>query len=321
MGPEFFSVIWTGFLKAPASGVYTISAITLDQVLLKLNGSTLIDCRVTCSDATASLEAGRMYAMRIEYRSFVGNSSLSLRWRSGSAVAYGVIPSDNLYSSVVAGALSTLTFGVSPSVVDNSNTLVWGAGLSIATAGVATTFSVRSFDTYGNIAWSVMNLNALLQPIGTVLQRGRYQSQQNALGPNAVTYTGNLPIAATYYQTSGMYVSLHPPVYLCNTCRMYATYYNAALRTVSTFPTQIAATYYSWVVSVTLPTKGVYETTVVPWSSKLGLCVPAHLPPVFFCNTLSMYATYYDSTDFSSVASTFTQVGVTQRVCLLVTVV
>ena len=277
MGPEFFGVQWTGYLKPTASGVYTISAVTTDQVKVSMNSSVLIDCRTTCSDATTSLVAGLMYPLMIEYRSFVGNSSLSLRWSSGSTVPYAVIPSSNLFSSVIAGSLSTLTLRVVPNVVDNSKTLVWGAGLTIATAGVASTFSVRSFDTYGNIAWTVMNLNALLQPIGTTTQRGRYQSQLNALGPNAVTYTGNLPIAATYYQTSGM----------------YATYYNAALRSVSTFPTQIAATYYSWAVSITLPTKGTYETTIVPWLSNSGV-----------------YATYYNNPDFSSVASSFTQASI-----------
>ncbi len=245
--------------------------------MLRLDNAVLIDCQTTCADATVALVAGSMYPLRIEYRSFVGNSSISLRWSSGSTVPYQVIPSSNLFSSVVAGSLSSLTFRVLPNVVDNRNTLAWGTGLTIATAGVATTFSVRAFDKYGNVAWNVMNLNALLQPVAAMLRRGRYQSQQNALGPNAVALAGNLPIAATYYQTSGL----------------FATYYNAALRSVSTLPTQIAATYYSWVVSVTLPTKGLYGVDVVTWSTNFGL-----------------YATYYDNSDFSNAVSSFTQASI-----------
>jgi hypothetical protein len=83
-----------------------------------------------------------------------------------------------------------------------------------------------------------------------------------------------LPIAATYYQTSGT----------------HATYYNAALRTVQTLPTLIAATYYSWSVSVTLPSKGLYEVTAVPWSTNNGL-----------------WATFYDTAQFSNAVAAFTQ--------------
>ena len=277
VGPDFFSVVWTGFLSASVSGLYTINTVSSDQVMLVLDGEVLINCQTTCLDATVSLVAGVMHPIRIEYRSFTGNSSVSLRWGSGSVVPYGVIPSGNLFSRVVAGSLSALTARVYPNVVDNGNTLVWGSGLTVATAGVPASFSVRSFDRYGNAAWNIMNLNALLQPVGAALQRSRYQSQQSALGPNAVSFTGNLPIAATYYQTSGM----------------HATYYNGALRSVATFPTQIAATYYSWTVSVTLPTKGLYEISVVPWSTNAGL-----------------YATYYDNSDFSSPVSSFTQSSV-----------
>lgn len=277
MGPDFFGVVWTGFLKPSYSGVYTFNTVTSDNVLLKLAGVVLIDCVTSCLDATVALVQGEMYPLRIEYRSFAGNSSLSLRWRNGGSVPYQVVPSGNLFSGVVAGALSSLTFRVQPNVVDNRNTLVWGTGLTLATAGVATTFSVRSFDTYGNTAWSVVYLNVMLQPVVTMLQRGRYQSQQNALGPNAVALVGNLPIAATYYYTSGL----------------YATYYNAALRSVVDFPTHVAATYYSWTVSATLPTKGVYSVAAVTWAANRGL-----------------YATYYDNSDFSNPVSSFTQASV-----------
>jgi hypothetical protein len=277
VGPEFFGVVWTGFLKPSMSGVYTINTVTTDTTVLSLDGAVLIDCRTTCMDATARLVQGVMYAVRLEYRSFAGNSSISLRWMSGREVPYEVIPSGNLFSSVVAGSLSALTFRALPNVVDNRNTLVWGTGLTIATAGIASTFDVRVFDRFGNVAWNVMNLNVLLHPIGSMFQRSRYQSQQTALGSNAIALNGNLPIAATYYLTSGM----------------HATYYNAALRATTAFPTQIAATYYSWSVSVTLPTKGTYEITAVPWASNAGL-----------------YATYYDNADFSNAVSSFTQASV-----------
>ncbi len=277
VGPDFFSVIWTGFLKASFSGVYTINTVTTDQVKLILGDTVLIHCETTCMDATTTLIAGAMYPIRIEYRAFAGNASISLRWSSGGVVQYGVIPSGNLFSSVIAGTLSALTMRVLPNVVDNRNTLVWGPGLTVATAGVPATFSVRSFDRYGNVAWNIMNLNALLHPVGVTLQRSRYQCQQNALGPNSVMYNGNLPIPATYYQTSGL----------------YATYYNGALRSVASFQTQIAATYYSWTVSVTLPSKGLYETSVMPWSTNFGV-----------------YATYYDNSDFSGPVSSFTQASV-----------
>lgn len=257
--------------------MYTINTVTSDQVLLMLSGVVLIDCLTSCLDATVALLQGEMYPLRIEYRSFAGNSSLSLRWSSGGTVPYQVVPSGNLFSSVVAGALSSLTFRVQPNVIDNRNTLVWGAGLTLATAGLAAIFSVRSFDRYGNVAWSVMNLNVLLHLVGMMLQRDRYQSQQNALGPNAVSLLGNLPISATYYHTSGL----------------HATYYNAALRSVLDFPTQIAAMYYGWAVSATLPTKGVYSAAAVTWAAKLGL-----------------YATYYDNSDFSNPVSSFTQTSV-----------
>jgi hypothetical protein len=251
VGPEYFGVVWTGFLKPSASGVYTINTVTVttDTAVLTLNGALLIDCRTMCMDETARLVQGVMYALRLEYRSFEGHSSISLRGSSGHSVPYEVIPSGNLLSSVVAGSLSVLTFRALPNVVDSRNTLMWGAGLTIATAGVAATFDVRMLDQFGNVAWNVVNLNVLLHPIGSMFQRSRYQSQQTALGPNAIQLNGNLPIAATYYLTSGM----------------YATYYNAALRATAAFTTKIAATYYSWSVSITLPTKGTGHPAAALW--------------------------------------------------------
>jgi hypothetical protein len=121
VGPEFFGVVWTGFLKPSTSGVYTINTVTTDTAVLTLDGAVVIDCRTTCMDATVRLVQGVMYALRLEYRSFAGSSSISLRWMSGREVPYEVIPSGNLFSSVVAGSLSALTFRALPNVVDNRN--------------------------------------------------------------------------------------------------------------------------------------------------------------------------------------------------------
>lgn len=84
LGHDFYSVRWTGTLRAPKTGRYRIGLDGSDGYRLYLNGRLLIDNWVKRSYSTilkeVALEQGREYSIRVEFYEPVGNAHLKLVW-------------------------------------------------------------------------------------------------------------------------------------------------------------------------------------------------------------------------------------------------
>jgi beta-glucosidase len=85
-----FSVRWTGQLIAPTTGSYEISVAANDGVRLYINGTLLIDswelsARLQSKSAKINLEAGKSYAIKLEYFEDIRDAEVRLSWRLPNA--------------------------------------------------------------------------------------------------------------------------------------------------------------------------------------------------------------------------------------------
>ena len=102
IGPDTFSVRWTGQVEPATSGIYTFYTQTNDGVRLWVNGRLIINkwanqTKVQEWSGRISLQAGKRYAIRLEYFEDKGSASARFLW-SGPGVAKQVIPKNRLYS-------------------------------------------------------------------------------------------------------------------------------------------------------------------------------------------------------------------------------
>jgi len=102
MGNDAFTVRWTGFVRAPASGTYTFYTRTDDGVRLWIDGNLRID-RWQNQGVTEyqsppiTLQEGNFYSIRMEYYDNVGEAQAHLLW-TGPNVIKQSIAKDFLYS-------------------------------------------------------------------------------------------------------------------------------------------------------------------------------------------------------------------------------
>lgn len=96
LGPDNFSVCWTGFVTPTQSGEYTFFTATDDGARLWVNNVKLVDQWVdqgtTEVSGTATLTAGTAYPVRMEYFENGGGAVAKLLWE-GPGQAKGPIPS------------------------------------------------------------------------------------------------------------------------------------------------------------------------------------------------------------------------------------
>ena len=100
MGPEQFSVRWTGQVQPRFSEAYTFYTVSDDGIRLWINNQLLIDRYVdqgpTEWSGVLNLQAGVLYDIRIEYYENGGGAAASLLW-SAPSVPKELIPSTQLY--------------------------------------------------------------------------------------------------------------------------------------------------------------------------------------------------------------------------------
>lgn len=105
MGADTFSVRWTGSVVPQYSETYTLSTQSNDGVRLWLDGQLLIDHwtrhDTTEDSATVALQAGRAYALRMEFFEQSGTATARLAWSSAHRTKQ-IIPSDRLRPSLPA---------------------------------------------------------------------------------------------------------------------------------------------------------------------------------------------------------------------------
>jgi beta-glucosidase len=86
---DFYSVRWTGRLKAPSTGQYRIGIEGNDGYRLYIDDSLVIDNWIKASCRTVataySFEAEREYRLRVEYFEPTGNARIRLIWNVGGS--------------------------------------------------------------------------------------------------------------------------------------------------------------------------------------------------------------------------------------------
>lgn len=111
VGPDFFTVVWSGHVQPRTSGVYTLYLGNLHSgAILYINDQEFINRRHggTIEDGfkTITLTAGNKYKIRLEYFALWDTSTVSLKW-SGPQVFKQVIPASSLYAEAALPVLFT----------------------------------------------------------------------------------------------------------------------------------------------------------------------------------------------------------------------
>ncbi|MGL4232148.1 MAG: PA14 domain-containing protein [Casimicrobium sp.] len=105
IGNDTFSVRWDGTIAPRHTEQYTFSTLSDDGVRLWVNDQLLIDQwndhAATLHEGKITLEAGKRYAIRMEYYENGGLAQIQLRWKSASQ-SEEVIPTSQLFSSASA---------------------------------------------------------------------------------------------------------------------------------------------------------------------------------------------------------------------------
>lgn len=101
IGPDTFSVRWTGFVLPQYSQTYTFYTYTDDGVRLWVNNQQIINKWVDQSpkewSGTIALSAGQKYAVKMEYYEN-GGGAVSKLWWSSSSQTKQIIPQNRLFS-------------------------------------------------------------------------------------------------------------------------------------------------------------------------------------------------------------------------------
>ncbi len=129
LGPETFSVRWTGEVEAPTSENYTFITESDDGIRLWVADVALVDNWTnhppTENAGAIALVAGRRYAIRVDfYESGVG-AMATLSWSTPS-IPRQIVPQARLFP--VAGTVAT------PSIAPNGGTFAGSASVTLATS-------------------------------------------------------------------------------------------------------------------------------------------------------------------------------------------
>lgn len=104
IGPDTFSIRWTGQIKPSFSETYTLYTTSDDGIRLTVNGTVVVDSLIdqapTEHSGTIALTAGQRYDIQIDYYENGGGAVAKLEWSSASQPRQ-VVPMAALFSSAV----------------------------------------------------------------------------------------------------------------------------------------------------------------------------------------------------------------------------
>ena len=119
IGPDAFSVRWTGQVRAKVTGTHTFYTTTDGGVKLWVNNVLVIGNwaihPATENSGTINLAAGQLYDVRLDYRDTIGTAVVRLSW-SAPGVDKEVVPPESLYPYALLVVGST-TLGVGDAAV------------------------------------------------------------------------------------------------------------------------------------------------------------------------------------------------------------
>lgn len=100
---SYYSVRWTGQIKALYNELYTFSLLVDDIGKVYIDGQLLIDATYTMGTVTAQmqLQAGRVYSIQIDYQAVTNPNYIYFKWQSASqALEFVPAVSADTYSTV-----------------------------------------------------------------------------------------------------------------------------------------------------------------------------------------------------------------------------
>jgi hypothetical protein len=226
IGPDTFSVRWTGQVQPRYSEIYTFYTKTDDGVRLWVDGVLLIDKWVPQSPtewkASLSLMAGQNYDIKMEYYENTGGATAQLSWSSPSQ-SKQIIPQTQLYAALLADTQppNAPTNLIVSSTTSNSVSLSWTASTdNVAVTGyqvfrgftLAGTSSSNSFTDSGlspstTYSYSVEAYDAagnLSNPSNTVTATTASQSA-GLPSPWAGTDVGRVGVAGSASFSNGTF--------------------------------------------------------------------------------------------------------------------
>jgi len=197
IGPETFSVRWTGQVKANYSETYTFYATGDDYVRLYVNGQLVAEKWATglgTATGTIALQAGQWNDIKMEYGASLNNAAAKLEYSSTSEPRK-VIPQTQLRSS---------SLGEPPPPPDSAfkleaETMSRPAGASVVSQSDASDAQALRFTQAGNATASV-TLDQAADRIVVVAKAPQGGSPDLELKVNGVDQLGNgVPVTSTAY--------------------------------------------------------------------------------------------------------------------------
>jgi YVTN family beta-propeller protein len=98
---ERFSVRWTGFVVAPATGTYRFQTESDEGIRVWIGGLSIVDdwgphAVATATSGNVNLVAGQRYAIQVDYYENKGQAVARLRWRTPGNATFVAVPADRL---------------------------------------------------------------------------------------------------------------------------------------------------------------------------------------------------------------------------------
>ena len=239
MGPDTFSVRWTGQLLAPETTTYKFSTLDTSGVRLWVNGVLVLDHSIDhllhWGDGTAiNLTAGRKYSVTMEYYQSTGRAAAKLKWSGPSFAGDNgvIITKDWLYDG------SAVT-NQAPAAQAQSVTTAEDVPAAITLVGGdpnfdALTYAVASQPAHGTLSGTAPNLT--------------YTPAANYNGTDSFTFTVNDGSVTSSAATVSITVTPVNDATLATVAATYAGYTatSATLNATLTCDTASYAVYAYW---------------------------------------------------------------------------
>ena len=102
VGIDYFGVVWSGEVEAPASGDFVFAVEADESAALSIDSQTIVNARsqrvgAEIANAPVSMEAEKKYPLKLTYFDWTGSARVRLLW-SGPGLAKSVVPKERLYA-------------------------------------------------------------------------------------------------------------------------------------------------------------------------------------------------------------------------------
>jgi autotransporter-associated beta strand protein len=160
IGPDTFSVRWSGLLLVPETCAYTFSALSNDGVRLYINGFPIIDNFVDqnskwMDSAPVQLTKGQMVEIQMEYYENTGSAAAKLKWTGPSVagITGAIVPQDYLYDG--SGITNRTPYAHAQTVSTVLNT---AKAITLTGSGGTLTYAVLTQPANGILTGTAPNL-------------------------------------------------------------------------------------------------------------------------------------------------------------------